>query len=42
MKVFVYKAKDAKTGKIVKGNVQAETEMSAGRVLIDQGYSQLL
>lgn len=38
MKRFKYKAKDKKTGKLVKGNIQAENEQTAGRLLIDQGY----
>lgn len=38
MKRFKYKAKDKKTGKTVKGNIQAENEQTAGRLLIDQGY----
>ena len=38
MKRYNYKAKDKKTGKILKGNVQAENENIAGRLLIDQGY----
>lgn len=38
MKRYNYKAKDKKTGKEVKGNIQAENERTAGRLLIDQGY----
>ena len=38
MKRFNYKAKDKKTGKTVKGNIQAENEQTAGRLLIEQGY----
>ena len=38
MKRFNYKAKEKATGKIVKGNIQAENEQTAGRLLIDQGY----
>ena len=38
MKRFKYKAKDKKTGKSVKGNIQAENEQTAGRLLIEQGY----
>ena len=37
MKRFNYKAKDKRTGKIVKGSIQADTERSAGKLLIDQG-----
>ena len=38
MKHFSYKAKDSKTGKIVKGVIQAENERAAGKMLIEQGY----
>ena len=39
MKRFDYTAKDSKTGKTVKGTIQADTERAAGRMLMDQGYS---
>lgn len=38
MRRFNYKAKDRKTGRIVTGTVQAETEQAAGKILVDQGY----
>ena len=38
MKRFNYKAKDKKTGKILKGVIQADTENTAGKLLIEQGY----
>ena len=38
MKRFNYKAKEKDTGKAVKGNIQAENEQTAGRLLIEQGY----
>ncbi len=38
MKRFNYKAKEKETGKAVKGNIQAENEQIAGRLLIEQGY----
>lgn len=38
MKRFSYKAKEKDTGKVVKGNIQAENERTAGRLLIEQGY----
>ena len=38
MKRFNYKAKEKKTGKIVKGSIQADNEQTAGRLLIEQGY----
>lgn len=39
MQRFIYKARDGKTGKIVKGSIQAETERAAGKLLIEQGYT---
>lgn len=38
MKRFNYKAKEKSTGKAIKGNIQAENEQAAGRLLIEQGY----
>ena len=38
MRRFNYKAKEKETGKIVKGNIQAENEQIAGHLLIEQGY----
>lgn len=38
MKRFNYKAKEKDTGKIVSGSIQADTELTAGRLLIEQGY----
>lgn len=38
MKRFNYKAKEKETGKAIKGNIQAENEQIAGRLLIEQGY----
>ena len=38
MRRFTYRAKDSKTGKIVKGVIQAENERAAGKLLLDQGY----
>ena len=38
MRRFNYKAKEKATGKTVKGNIQAENEQTAGRLLIEQGY----
>ena len=32
MKRFNYKAREKETGKLVKGNIQAETEQIAGRL----------
>ena len=39
MNRYLYKARDGKTGKIVKGSIQAETERAAGKLLIEQGYT---
>ena len=39
MKRFEYKARDAKTGKFVKGAIQAENERTAGKLLIEQGFT---
>lgn len=38
MKRFNYKAKEKETDKIIKGDIQAENEQTAGRLLIEQGY----
>lgn len=38
MKRFNYKAKDKTTGKMIKGSIQADTEQTAGKLLIEQGY----
>ena len=38
MRRFIYKAKDSKTGKTIKGVIQAENERAAGKLLLDQGY----
>jgi type II secretory pathway component PulF len=38
MKRFNYKAKDKATGKMLRGNIQADNEQTAGRLLIEQGY----
>lgn len=38
MKRYSYKAKDKKTGRVVSGHVQAESERVAGKILVDQGY----
>jgi type IV pilus assembly protein PilC len=37
MKRFTYKAIESKSGKTVKGAIQAETERAAGKLLIEQG-----
>ncbi len=41
MKKFTYEARDQSTNKIVKSIVQAESEHSAAKLLIEQGYSPL-
>ena len=38
MRRYAYRAKDSKTGKVVKGVIQAENDRAAGKLLIDQGY----
>ena len=38
MKRYNYRAKEKRTGKIVKGNIQAENERTAGKLLVEQGY----
>lgn len=38
MKRFNYKARDKKTGKAVKGSIQAENEQAAGKLLLEQGF----
>lgn len=39
MKRFTYKARDSKSGKVVKGAIQAESERTAGKLLIEQGFT---
>lgn len=38
MKRYNYRAKEKRTGKFVKGNIQAENERTAGKLLVEQGY----
>ena len=38
MKRYNYRAKDRQTGKIIKGSIQADTEQTAGRLLVEKGY----
>lgn len=38
MKRYTYKAKDQKTGKALKGTIQANSERAAGKLLIERGY----
>lgn len=38
MKKFSYKVKDKVTGKIIKGEISADSKRAAGKALIDQGY----
>ena len=38
MKRFTYKAKEQATGKVIKGTIQAESERTAGKLLVDRGY----
>ena len=39
MKKFSYKVKDKVTGKIIKGEISAESQRAAGKALIAQGYT---
>lgn len=41
MKKFTYEAKDQSSNKVVKSTVQAESEQSAAKLLIDQGFMPL-
>lgn len=38
MRRYAYRAKETKTGKVVKGVIQAENERAAGKLLLDQGF----
>ncbi|MFV0485076.1 MAG: type II secretion system F family protein [Candidatus Saccharimonadales bacterium] len=38
MKRFLYHATEQKTGKRIKGSIQADSERAAGKLLIDRGY----
>lgn len=39
MRRYKYRAKERSTGRIVSGNIQADSEQAAGRILVDQGYT---
>lgn len=41
MRRFKYTAKDNKSGKTVKGSIQAESERLAGKLLLDRGFSPI-
>lgn len=41
MRKFTYEAKDSSTDKIVKATVQADSERSAAKLLIDQGFAPI-
>jgi type IV pilus assembly protein PilC len=41
MQLFDYRARDVKTGKVIKGNIQADTERAAGKLLIGKGLSPI-
>lgn len=41
MKQFNYKATDKKTGKTIKGVVQAESEFEAGKLLVEKKYAPI-
>ena len=38
MRRFQYEAKEAKTGRIIKGTIQAESKHAAGKLLVEQNY----
>ena len=38
MRRYTYRAKDRRTGKALKGSVQAESERAAGKLLLERGY----
>lgn len=38
MRRYNYRAKDRRTGKVLKGSIQAESERAAGKLLIERGY----
>jgi type IV pilus assembly protein PilC len=38
MKRFNYRAKDKQTGKMLKGSIQADSEQTAGKLLVEQGF----
>lgn len=38
MRRYIYKARDPKTGEIIKGTIQADDEYSAGKLIVDQGF----
>lgn len=38
MRRYNYRAKDRKSGRIINGSVQAESEQAAGRILVEQGF----
>lgn len=38
MRRFNYRAKDRKSGRVMSGSVQAESEQAAGRILVEQGF----
>jgi len=39
VKRFLYRARDSKTGQMIKGVIQAENERTAGKLLIEQGMT---
>lgn len=41
MRKFTYEAKDSSTNKLVRATVQADSERSAARLLIDQGFAPI-
>lgn len=38
MRRYTYKARDPKSGEVIKGTIQAEDEYAAGKLIVDQGF----
>lgn len=38
MKRYTYRARDPKTGEIIRGTIQADGEYAAGKLIVDQGF----
>lgn len=39
MRRYIYRARDSKNGRVIKGAIQAENERAAGKLLVEQGYT---
>lgn len=38
MRRYTYRARDPKTGEVIKGTIQADDEYAAGKLIVDQGF----